>query len=211
MTRVQSTNNKQNLNRTPPSSHARVKLPKCPRPARSLLYQMKRDRKSHVRQLGEETLSSMSMASPSSSQTLAPTLDHLGHDHLTSILLLLPRDAILSFALTCKKFKSLAFSDVPLWEMICRRDWGSETVDSFLATLTDAERRELSYRKLYERVSVLKSLSCRRLVCQGGAFPNPRASHSLNLVSDWLVLFGGGCEGGRYRFSLLDHYFFLIW
>lgn len=87
-----------------------------------------------------------------------------------------------------------------LWELVCRRDWGNGTIDSFLATLSDKERTELSYRKLYEKVSMLESLSCRRLACKDGAFPKPRASHSLNLVSDCLVLFGGGCEGGRYGF-----------
>ncbi|KAJ1698017.1 hypothetical protein LUZ63_006529 [Rhynchospora breviuscula] len=137
------------------------------------------------------------MASPSSSQTLTLSLDHLDHDHMTSILLLLPFDSIISFALTCKKFKSLAFSE-SLWELLCRRDWGSGTIDSLLATLSENERREFSYRKLYEKVSMLGSLSCRRLICKGDAFPKPRASHSLNLVSDWLVLFGGGCEGGRH-------------
>lgn len=151
-------------------------------------------------------LHSTSMASPSSLQTLTLTLEHLDHDHITSILLLLPFDSILSFALTCQKFKSLALSE-SLWELICRRDWGNGTVDSFLATLSEKEKRELSYRKLYEKVSTMASLSCRRLVCKGGTFPKPRASHSLNLVSDWLVLFGGGCEGGRYGFPFLTFFY----
>lgn len=154
---------------------------------------------SHSSNSSKKQLISTSMASPSYAQTLTLALEHLDHDHITSVLLLLPFDSILAFALTCKKFRSLALSE-SLWELVCRRDWGNGTIDSFLATLSDKERTELSYRKLYEKVSMLGSLSCRRLACKDGVFPKPRASHSLNLVSDWLVLFGGGCEGGRYGF-----------
>ncbi|KAJ3693459.1 hypothetical protein LUZ60_008939 [Juncus effusus] len=141
--------------------------------------------------------SSMFMASPSSSQILTLTLYHLDHDHIISILLLLPHDSILSFSLTCKKLKSLAFSD-SLWELVCKRDWGHKAIEAFMATLSDKEREGLRYRKLYQKICTVNSLSCKRLSCKGVAFPKPRASHSLNLVSDWLILFGGGCEGGRH-------------
>ncbi|XP_010273578.1 PREDICTED: F-box/kelch-repeat protein At1g51550 [Nelumbo nucifera] len=122
-------------------------------------------------------------------------ITHIAHDHLISILLLLPIDSILSFAMTCKRFKSLASSDT-LWESICRRDWGNSHVDAFLAS---AEIKQFPWRKIYQQVSQSSSISCRRLSgSDDGMFPSPRASHSLNFVSDCLVLFGGGCEGGRH-------------
>lgn len=52
--------------------------------------------------------------------------------------------------------------------------------------------------RLYKEVSLLDSLSCHRLSSKDGIFPRPRASLSLNFVSGCLVLFGGGCEGGRH-------------
>lgn len=44
------------------------------------------------------------------------------------------------------------------------------------------------------------SVSCLRLtpVDDDMVAPTPRASHSLSFLSDCLVLFGGGCEGGRH-------------
>jgi F-box-like len=119
------------------------------------------------------------MVLPSFFQTQTPTLEQLDHDHITSVLLLLPFDSILSFAQTCKKFKSLALSE-SLWKLVCRRDWGNGMIDSFLETLLERERRELSFRKLYEKVSMVGSLSSTRLVCKSGALPMPRALiHSI--------------------------------
>ncbi|GLJ26488.1 hypothetical protein SUGI_0511620 [Cryptomeria japonica] len=37
-----------------------------------------------------------------------------------------------------------------------------------------------------------------RQLTQLDAIPSPRASHSLNFISGTLVLFGGGCQGGRH-------------
>jgi hypothetical protein len=194
-----TTENKQNLSISSPilCSSEITKLPP------SLPQMTSKSRSGSTNSSKKQLLiSSTHMASPSSLQIPSPTLEQLDHDHITSVLLLLPFDSILPFAQTCKKFKSLALSE-SLWELVCRRDWGNGTIDSFLATLSEGERSEFSYRKLYEKVFMVGSLSCRRLVCKGGAYPKQRASHSLNLVSDWLVLFGGGCEGGRYGlFSL---------
>lgn len=116
-------------------------------------------------------------------------------DHLYSILLLLPIESVLSFAMTCKKLKSLASSD-SLWESICRRDWG---LTSFDALKGSNYVQRTPWRKVYQQVFELDSVFCRRLLADGdgdGDFPSPRASHSLNLVSGCLVLFGGGCQGG---------------
>lgn len=54
--------------------------------------------------------------------------------------------------------------------------------------------------KMYNRVLHLESVAWHNLSELGGGemlLPSPRASHSLNFVSDCLVLFGGGCEGGK--------------
>ncbi|RWW05785.1 hypothetical protein GW17_00030923 [Ensete ventricosum] len=139
--------------------------------------------------------------SPSSSSyspsSYSPSrITQMGSDHIISILLLLPVESILSFSMTCRRFRSLASSD-SVWEPICRREWGSGAVDALVSSLSQQERQPLSWKRLYAQISRLSSLSCRRLSSKSGAFPNPRASHSLNFISDWLVLFGGGCEGGR--------------
>ncbi|KAF5184059.1 F-box/kelch-repeat protein [Thalictrum thalictroides] len=100
--------------------------------------------------------------------------------------------------MTCKRFKSLAFSE-SLWQSICTRDWGKSFVDAILAS-EDTKHQQLSWKKLYQQMSQLGSVNCLRLsaVDDDLIFPTPRASHSLNFVSDCLVLFGGGCEGGRH-------------
>lgn len=56
------------------------------------------------------------------------------------------------------------------------------------------------WMRLYRQVTQLESVSCRNISDPDGdlVLPNPRASHSLNFVSNCLVLFGGGCEGGRH-------------
>ncbi|XP_077222397.1 F-box/kelch-repeat protein At1g51550-like isoform X2 [Tasmannia lanceolata] len=120
-------------------------------------------------------------------------ITHIASDHILSILHLLPIDSILSFAMTCKKFKTLASSDI-LWESLCRRDWGNPSVDGLLISYPE---RKLSWKKLYQKVSQICSISCFRLSGKDGIFPRPRASHSLNFISGCLVLFGGGCEGDK--------------
>lgn len=127
-------------------------------------------------------------------------ISHLAQDHLFSILLLLPVNSILSFALTCKKFNSLASSDT-LWQSICRRDWGPSCVDALKSSLcADNGETHVHWRKLYKEVAQLGSVSCLKLTnpVADGLVPCPRASHSLNFMSNCLVLFGGGYEGGRH-------------
>uniref|UniRef100_A0A2P2N0Z3 F-box family protein n=1 Tax=Rhizophora mucronata TaxID=61149 RepID=A0A2P2N0Z3_RHIMU len=122
---------------------------------------------------------------------------NMAQEHLFTILLLLPVESILSFSMTCKKFRSLTGSDT-LWEYICRREWGPTSVDALKYSIRN--NRQLPWMRLYKQMSQLDSVSCHRLSdpVRDLMFPSPRASHSLNFVSDCLVLFGGGCEGGRH-------------
>ncbi|KAG2720762.1 hypothetical protein I3760_02G050300 [Carya illinoinensis] len=124
----------------------------------------------------------------------------IAQDHLVTILLLLPSDSILSFAMTCKRFRALIFSDT-LWESICRRDWVLKSVDALKSSdLHFQQQQQLPWMRLYKQVFRLGSVSCHNLTYPDSELlvPRPRASHSLNFVSDCLVLFGGGCEGGRH-------------
>lgn len=103
-------------------------------------------------------------------------------------------DSIISFGMTCKRFKAITSSEI-LWEIICRRDFGNISVEALLSS----SDRTISWKKLYHQVSLLGSVSCLRLSAAKDAFfPKPRASHSLNFMAQCLVLFGGGCEGGRH-------------
>ncbi|MBA0700879.1 hypothetical protein Goari_027477 [Gossypium aridum] len=123
----------------------------------------------------------------------------LATDHIFTILLFLPMDSILYFAMTCKKFRYLATSDI-LWESVCRRDWGNTAVDALKSSFHDDEQRRLiPWITLYKQVSRVDSVCCYKLAEPDPdlIFPVPRASHSLNFVSGCLVLFGGGYEGGR--------------
>ncbi|KAF6155631.1 hypothetical protein GIB67_034726 [Kingdonia uniflora] len=136
-------------------------------------------------------------------------ISNITHDHIFSILLLLPINSVLSFSMTCKRFKSLGTSDT-LWETICRREWGNSFVDAILSSSSSSSSSSAAvmgddvmyWKRLYCEVSKLGSVSCLRLACVDDdgveEFPSPRASHSLNFVSNCLVLFGGGCEGGRH-------------
>ncbi|KAG8380263.1 hypothetical protein BUALT_Bualt07G0175000 [Buddleja alternifolia] len=136
-----------------------------------------------------------STSSNNGSSSSSP-ITRLPQDHLFSILLLLPTESVLCFAMTCKKLKSLAYSD-SLWESICKRDWGQTPVDALKGS-----NHPLPWKKLYQQVYQLDSVCCHRLLADSPdgdkILPSPRASHSLNLVSGCLVLFGGGCEGGRH-------------
>ncbi|KAL8043625.1 hypothetical protein ABFX02_09G128029 [Erythranthe guttata] len=148
----------------------------------------------------QRLFSPMAETSSSSNGSSAASVTLIPEDHLFSILLLLPVESILCFAMTCKKLKSLAYSD-SLWESICKRDWGHIPVDS----LKGSNRlHQFPWKKLYHQVYFLDSVFCTRLLSHKNPdsvlqiLPCPRASHSLNLVSGCLVLFGGGCEGGRH-------------
>ncbi|KAK6915195.1 hypothetical protein RJ641_020312 [Dillenia turbinata] len=135
--------------------------------------------------------------SSSSNNTHGCPISRIAPDQLYSILLLLPVNSIISFSMTCKRFNSILISD-SLWEAIYRRDWGPNTVD---ALKSSSKFSNLPWLKLYQKFSAMDSLSCCRLSQHEddfGLLPRPRASHSLNFVSDSLVLFGGGCEGGRH-------------
>ncbi|KAH6773289.1 Kelch repeat-containing F-box family protein [Perilla frutescens var. hirtella] len=132
-------------------------------------------------------------SSSNSNNGSSSPVKRIPQDHLFSILLLLPIESILSFSMTCKKVRSLANSD-SLWESVCRRDWGNGPFEA-LKTCNDLR---LPWKKLYQQVYELDSVFCRRLLAVEESVPTSRASHSLNLVSGCLVLFGGGCTGGRH-------------
>ncbi|KAG7600220.1 F-box domain [Arabidopsis suecica] len=138
-------------------------------------------------------------SSPPSTSQSSPIIN-LPDDHLLTILLLLPVDSILSFSMTCKRYKSLAYSD-SLWEALCEREWGPTSVDALkLPSLRDG----FSWMLMFQRVYKMDSVCCHKISdpddddVESSSFPIPRASHSLNFVNDHLVLFGGGCQGGRH-------------
>lgn len=145
------------------------------------------------------------MADISTSSNISGSpITHLAQDHLFTILLLLPIDSILSFAMTCKRFRILTSSDT-LWESLFRRDWGPTSVDALKSSYFHHHphhhhhrHHQLPWMRLYKQVYQLDCVSCYKLSGPDSkmVLPNPRASHSLNFVSDCLVLFGGGCEGG---------------
>lgn len=62
----------------------------------------------------------------------------------------------------------------------------------------------LPWMSLFQRVYKLDSVCCYRIsdLDEESSLPLPRASHSLNFVSDYLVLFGGGREGGKTKSSI---------
>jgi len=145
---------------------------------------------------GADRMEEEEAGAPSSSSSSPPPIAQLGYDQLLSVLRLLPPEAVLSFAATCRAFRAWASSDA-LWEALCRRDWGARTA----AALAERRRERggggvpAPWRRVHAEVARLGALSARRVPVRG-ASPRPRASHSLNLVAGWLVLFGGGCEGG---------------
>lgn len=121
---------------------------------------------------------------------------NLAQDHVLTILLLLPVDSILSFGMSCKRLRSICSSDT-LWESLCRRDLG-------VGVDLDALKLQVPWMRLYKQLSLLDSVYCYKL-CPNAPpadalvpVPTPRASHSINFVDDSLLLFGGGCEGGRH-------------
>uniref|UniRef100_I1KGQ0 F-box domain-containing protein n=2 Tax=Glycine subgen. Soja TaxID=1462606 RepID=I1KGQ0_SOYBN len=121
-------------------------------------------------------------------------ISNMAQDYLFTILLLLPIDAILSLSITCKRFRALTSSHT-LWKSLCKRDLGSTCVDSLSS---NNQHRHFPWMRLYKQVSQMDSVCCHKLLVSDLDFPAARASHSLNFVSDCLVLFGGGCEGGRH-------------
>ncbi|KAB1222451.1 hypothetical protein CJ030_MR2G027681 [Morella rubra] len=140
-----------------------------------------------------------STSSGSNNNSNDSPITNIAQDHLFTILLLLPVDSILSFAMTCKRFRALISSDT-LWESICKRDWGLKSVDALKSSNLHFQQQQLPWMRLYKGVSQLESVSCCDLICPDAKLmlPRPRASHSLNFVADCLVLFGGGCEGGQF-------------
>uniref|UniRef100_A0A2N9ECT1 Reverse transcriptase zinc-binding domain-containing protein n=1 Tax=Fagus sylvatica TaxID=28930 RepID=A0A2N9ECT1_FAGSY len=84
------------------------------------------------------------------------------------------------------------------------RDWGPNSVDALLKSYNLHFQQQLPWMKLYKQVFQLGSVSCHKMTYPDGEFelPSPRASHSLNFVSDCLVLFAGGSEGVSYALQI---------
>lgn len=125
-------------------------------------------------------------------------ITNIPQDYIFTIILLLPIDAVLSLSMTCKRFKAITSSDT-LWKSLCKRDLGSACVDSLLKSCNSNHHvHQFSWMKLYKQVYKIDSVCCHKLSYPHGDldFPKARASHSLNFVSDCLVLFGGGSDGG---------------
>ncbi|KAI7735818.1 hypothetical protein M8C21_017102 [Ambrosia artemisiifolia] len=128
------------------------------------------------------------------------SITEMSEDQVLSILVLLPLESILCFGMSCKKTLTLTRSSQTLWKSICARDYGHSIV-------RDRERhRDRDWKRLYQRLRNLDGVSCFNLnlnlnMTPTDAAPIPRASHSLNFLpssSGSLLLFGGGCEGGRH-------------
>ncbi|KAJ0075726.1 hypothetical protein Patl1_34937 [Pistacia atlantica] len=147
----------------------------------------------------DKPLLSWQKPAPATNNKNGSPLVNLAQDHLFSILLRLPIESILSFAMSCKRFRSLTSSDF-LWESLCKRDWGESSVNALKSSC-----QIVPWMWLYKQGSQLECVSCHKLSDPDVdlALPNPRASHSLNFVSNCLVLFGGGCEGApRFDFQI---------
>ncbi|KAJ4867215.1 F-box/kelch-repeat protein [Raphanus sativus] len=114
----------------------------------------------------------------------APIMN-LADDHLFTVLLLLPVDSILSFSATCKRFRNLACSDS--LGSPCGGESGASSAESVKSSSSS------TWMNLKPRRDDDDDVSSSSLL-----LPLPRASHSLNFVTDYLVLFGGGREGGRH-------------
>lgn len=119
-------------------------------------------------------------------------IEMLGGDQVMGILQYLPVKSVVAFGMTCRKFRELTQSDA-VWAWICRREWGRWAVDAVVG-----QKVAWNWKHLYRQMHSLDSVFCRQLAQKGEATPSARASHSLNVVSGTLVLFGGGCEGGRH-------------
>ncbi|KAG6550117.1 hypothetical protein Mapa_008073 [Marchantia paleacea] len=116
----------------------------------------------------------------------------LGADQILAIIQHLPIQAVISFGMTCKRYKAIAETDA-LWLNICKREWGSRAVEAW----PSAGRQKAGWKGLYRQMVVLGAAAWQR-VQQGPVSPTPRASHTMNVVDGRITIFGGGCDGGRH-------------
>lgn len=118
----------------------------------------------------------------------------LGPDQVNSILQFLPLQSVLCFGMTCKRNRELADSDA-LWALLCKREWGARAVEAW-----PAPQNRVGWKCLYRQMLVLGGASWRR-VRQGDVRPPARASHSVNFLAGNVVVYGGGCAGGKILLS----------
>ncbi|KAJ6325777.1 hypothetical protein OIU76_012791 [Salix suchowensis] len=149
---------------------------------------------------------STSTTSSSIGSSPPPPIVKLAQDQLFTILVLLPIDSLISFARTCKRFRSLTSSDT-LWESICRREWGSTSVDVLKSSINSKNNQQLPWMRLYKQVSQLDSVSCHKLSDPDSELmlPSPRASHCLNFVSDCLLFSVPDSTNFGYGIPLLEN------
>ncbi|KAK9097496.1 hypothetical protein Sjap_022993 [Stephania japonica] len=122
---------------------------------------------------------------------------------------LLQMQSILLQDMICVIFKPLASSD-PLWESLCRRDFGSPSIDAILSSPLHPNHH-LSWRSLYQQVSQLGFVNCSKLL--SGSASNydfslvPRGFCSLHFkCSVILLLHCGGWPDILYGVGLLSRY-----
>eukprot|EP00897_Mesotaenium_endlicherianum_P008169 jgi/Mesen1/7380/ME000382S06584 len=112
-------------------------------------------------------------------------------DHLVLIFQLLPAEAVLSVAMTCRRVREVAQSDA-VWSTLCKRD-----LEIDVAKLPDAVRDSKSMAGIYKDMMLVENAKWHRLELTG-AVPKARASHSIVASGGNLVLYGGGSDGGRH-------------
>ena len=117
----------------------------------------------------------------------------LGSDQILAILEYLPIRSVIAFSMTSKRFQGIADSDA-MWSLICRREWGSKTVDSWPCL---GVKTGLGWKELYRKMLALGSITWHRLH-QGDILPSARASHSMATLSNNFLIFGGGQDGGEF-------------
>jgi hypothetical protein len=119
-------------------------------------------------------------------------LSLLGSDQVLAILYYLPVQAVISFGLTCHRFRQLAETDA-LWAYICTREWGSMAVQAWPAV----GKERGGWKRVYRQMLFLKAVSWHRFH-QEDLWPTQRASHSMVAVAGKVAVYGGGCAGGRH-------------
>ena len=112
-------------------------------------------------------------------------------DHLVRILQLLDTRSVVAFSHTCKQNRDVAISDA-VWKVLCHQEWGSESCNQIPHGIIE----RAGWFGLWSDMATLDSATWRE-VPQLGPRPNVRASHSMSSVYGSLLIYGGGCDGGR--------------
>ncbi|CAM8986491.1 unnamed protein product [Rhodiola kirilowii] len=104
------------------------------------------------------------MADSSSTSSVASyggaSIIYLSQDQLFSILLLLPVDSILSFALTCKRIQVVGVFRFAMGACMPPRPWGQACVDAMKSSFKPGNGwgSEISWLQVYKQVKQLDSV-----------------------------------------------------